>query len=122
MDIIQKIILLSILSSIVISPYAIYTSSSTLNFTVGPYTQNVTNNSITILWETSTPTSYNIVEYGENTGYTYSKRGNSNTYHHEVTIHPSFSTVYYKVISDSLESRDLEFKLATETSFRCIIW
>ena len=33
-----------------------YISLSQLGFAVGPYTQNVTNNSITILWETSTPT------------------------------------------------------------------
>ena len=48
--------------------------------------------------------------------------GMSNTSHHEVTIYPSFSSGYYRVISDSLESRDLRFKLVRERDFKCIIF
>jgi len=119
----NKLILLILLSIGIFLPYWITESSpSHLTFTVGPYTQNVTNNSITILWETSTPTRYNIVEYGENTSYGYRVVGEANTTHHEITIHPSFSSGHYKVISDSLESRDLRFKLATDSSFRYIIY
>ena len=117
-------LLLSLIIGSLFCSYLVSESTPTTNivFTVGPYTQNTTNNSITILWETSTPTRCNIVEYGENTNYSYRVIGESNTKHHEITIYPSFSSGYYRVISDNLVSRNLRFKLATSNSFRCIIF
>lgn len=93
---------------------------------VGPYTQNVTNNSITILWETDIPTNNNSVEYGENTSYGYIKYGNANACHHEIIINPSFSSGYYRVISDGIKSNEFKFNLAshcyTTKKFKCIIF
>ena len=77
---------------------------------IGPYTQNVTSISITILWETNTYTNNNRIEYGSTTNYEYIEYGKSDTYHHEITIHPTFSSGYYRVISDDIESAEFEFK------------
>jgi hypothetical protein len=95
-------------------------------FVVGPYTQNVTNTSITILWETDIPTTNNSVEYGETSGYGYVEYGASDTDHHEITIHPAFTAGHYKVVSDSVESGDFEFKLASHCystqEFKCVVY
>ena len=92
----------------------------------GPYTQNVTNTSITIVWETNIKTNNNRVEYGQTTTYGYIEYGKSDTYHHEITIHPTFSSGHYKVISDDIESDDFEFKIeryCQETgSFTCVLY
>jgi len=93
---------------------------------IGPYTQNVTNISITILWETNTYTNNNRIEYGETTDYRYIEYGKSDTYHHEITIHPTFSFGHYKVISDDIESDDFEFKLESQCQdtgmFTCVLY
>ena len=93
---------------------------------VGPYTQNVSNDSITIVWETSMPTSNNSVEYGENKSYGYIKYGLHSTNHHEITINPPFSSGHYRVISDGIKSNDFKFKLAsychTTKKFKCVIF
>jgi len=93
---------------------------------IGPYTQNVTNGSITILWETNNNTNNNRIEYGETTNYGYIEYGKSDTYHHEVTINPSFSLGHYRVISDDVESNDLEFKLESQCQdsgmFTCVLY
>ena len=93
---------------------------------VGPYTQNVNDTSITIVWETNTPTVNNSVEYGENTSYGYIEYGLSDCYHHEITINPSFLSGNYKVVSDDVESDDFEFKLASycynTQEFKCVIF
>ncbi|HHH77800.1 MAG TPA: hypothetical protein ENL18_01120, partial [Thermoplasmatales archaeon] len=78
----------------------------------GPYTQNVTENSITIVWETSIFTTNNSIEYGENESYGYIKYATGGS-HHEVTVNPPFSSGHYRVVSDGTASRDLEFKLAS---------
>ena len=93
---------------------------------VGPYTQNVTNNSITILWETDIPTTNNSVEYGENTSYGFIEYGPSGGRHHEITIYPPFTSGHYKVVSDGIESNDFEFKLASHCyitqGYKCVIF
>ena len=93
---------------------------------IGPYTQNVTNTSITILWETDTITNNNRIEYGNTTNYEHIDYGKSDTYHHEITIHPTFSSGHYRVISDNIESRDFEFKLESHCqdkgSFTCVLY
>jgi len=93
---------------------------------VGPYTQNVTNNSITIVWESSIPTINNRVKYGENTSYGYVEYGSSDTIHHEITISPPFTSGHYKVVSDGMESGDFEFRLASHCyntqEFKCVIF
>ena len=38
-------------------------SLKNVNISIGPYTQNVSNDSITIVWETDVATSINYVEY-----------------------------------------------------------
>jgi len=70
---------------------------------IGPYTQNVTNTSITILWETDTITNNNRIEYGNTTNYEHIDYGKSDTYHHEITIHPTFSSGHYRVHLDITE-------------------
>jgi hypothetical protein len=88
-----------------------------LGIVVGPYTQNVTDTSLTIIWETDNPTSDNRVEYGETSSYGYIEYGKSDTDHHEITIHPTFASGHYKVVSDSVESEDFRFKLASHPDF-----
>ncbi len=92
---------------------------------VGPYTQNVSNESITILWETNVATLNNSVLYW-NDSLEYIAYGEENTKHHEVRISPPFSHGYYKVISDGVESKAHEFKLASycysKKYFKCIIY
>jgi len=83
-----------------------------IHFVVGPYTQNMTTNSITIVWRTNISTINNSVEYGMNNFNEYAEYGQSNCTHHEITIHPSFSSGYYKVISDDLISKEFKFNLA----------
>lgn len=83
-----------------------------IHFVVGPYTQNVTTNSTTIVWRTNISTINNSVEYGMNNFNEYIEYGQSNCTHHEITIHPSFSLGYYKVISDDLISKEFKFNLA----------
>jgi len=78
----------------------------------GPYTQNVTNESITIVWETSASTTNNSVEYGKNESYGFAKYGDSG-YHHEITISPPFTSGHYRVVSDGVTSRDFKFELAS---------
>ena len=78
----------------------------------GPYTQNVTDDSITIVWETSFSATNNSVEYGENESYGHIAYAGGG-YHHEVTIHPPSSTGHYRVISDGEKSGDFEFELAS---------
>ena len=78
----------------------------------GPYTQNVTNDSITIVWETSVSTTNNSVEYGENESYGFVQYGGPG-YHHEVVITPTFSKGHYRVDSDGVKSKDFEFELAS---------
>ncbi|MEA2054625.1 MAG: metallophosphoesterase [Candidatus Thermoplasmatota archaeon] len=93
---------------------------------VGPYTQNVTNDSITIAWETNIPATNNSVEYGENTDYGCIEYGPSGGRHHEITIYPPFTSGHYKVVSDGIESNDFEFKLAghcySTQEFKCVIF
>jgi parallel beta-helix repeat protein len=92
---------------------------------VGPYTQNVTENSITILWETNIPSKNNYVLFGETTNYRQVKYGNSDCSHHEITIFPNFTYGYYKVVSDDVESIDLTFQLSSHcyitNKFKCAI-
>ncbi len=92
---------------------------------VGPYTQNVNDNSITIVWETNIPTNDNYVMFGETTDYEHVEQGESNCYHHEITITPGFSSGYFKVASNDEESNDLKFKLASHCyntqKFKCVI-
>jgi parallel beta-helix repeat protein len=93
---------------------------------VGPYTQNVDDNNVTIVWETSIPTINNRVEYGENSSYGYVEYGSSGRLHHEIMINPPFTSGHYKVISDGIESGDFEFKLASHCydtqEFKCVIF
>jgi parallel beta-helix repeat protein len=82
-----------------------------LQIDIGPYTQNVTNNSITIVWETNIPSMNNTVVYGETSSCGYTTYGITNSCHHEITIHPPFTVGWYKVVSDGIESGDFEFHL-----------
>ena len=93
---------------------------------VGPYTQNVTENAITIVWETTLPTESNSVLYGETTVYDQIAYGTSDCSHHEITINPVSSMGHYKVISDEIDSQDLQFELASHCNdtreFTCILF
>ncbi len=93
---------------------------------VGPYTQNATYDSITVVWETSTQTDNNSVEYGENSSYGYYICESSSSYHHEITISPPFTSGHYRVISDEEKSNDFEFELASNClitkQFKCVIF
>ena len=93
---------------------------------VGPYTQNVTDESITIVWETNIPTVDNYVLFDETTDYQYKVYAESNCCHHEVTIKPGFSSGYYRVSSDTLQSNDYSFHLSNQCldtgEFRCILF
>jgi len=93
---------------------------------VGPYTQNVDDNNVTIVWESSIPTINNRVKYGKNTSYGYVEYGSSGTIHHEITISPPFTSGHYKVVSDGMESGDFEFRLASHCystqEFKCVIF
>jgi len=93
---------------------------------VGPYTQNVDDNNVTIVWESSIPTINNRVKYGKNTSYRYVEYGSSGTIHHEITISPPFTSGHYKVVSDGMESGDFEFRLASHCystqEFKCVIF
>jgi predicted phosphodiesterase len=82
---------------------------------IGPYTQNVTQTSITIIWETDIPTATNLVEYGETVSYGYMKNGDAGISHHEITITCDFPMGHYKVISDNQESKDYEFSLISSS-------
>ena len=70
----------------------------------GPYTQNVSKNSITILWETNFRTTDNFIIYGNETEK-YKKLGKNNCDHHELTIFPPFSSGYYRISSDDYKSK-----------------
>ena len=87
-------------------------SFSSQEIVLGPYTQNVTDNSITVVWETSAATTNNSVEYWENESHLFVKYSPSG-YHHEVVITPTFSRGYYRVASDGVKSRAFEFELAS---------
>jgi len=91
---------------------------------IGPYTQNVTETSITIIWETDIPTDTNLVEYGKTDNYGYVKKGDSGVCHHEITISSDFSMGHYKVISDKKESKDYEFSLSSAAleQFRFVVF
>ncbi len=78
---------------------------------IGPYTQNVTDTSITIVWETNIQTFNNKVEYGETERYGYEKSGDPGVTHHEVMITSGFKSGHYKVVSDTVESNDYKFEL-----------
>lgn len=90
----------------------------------GPYTQNFTNNSITIIWETQNPTSNNYVEYGQDSNYGNIKQGLSDCLHHEISITPDFSYGHYRVVSNDIISDDYEFRLSTyfnfDNNFKCV--
>ncbi|MCD6573690.1 MAG: metallophosphoesterase, partial [Thermoplasmata archaeon] len=100
-------------------------SLKNVNISIEPYTQNVSNDSITIVWETDVATSINYVEYW-NDEQKYVAYDNTTSIHHEITISPSFSSGYYRVSSDGVKSKEYRFKLARycyETGkFRCIIY
>ncbi len=100
-------------------------SLNTTTITFGPYTQNVSNDSITIVWETSMATSINSVKYW-NGEERYTVYDNSTSTHHEIRISPPFSTGYYSVSSDDVSSNEYEFELAShcyETGeFRCVMY
>jgi hypothetical protein len=81
--------------------------------TFGPYTQNLTDENITIVWETDTDTMNNYVEYGQDKKYGYIKGGLSNCNHHEIIIKPGFSNGHYRVVSDGIISDDFEFILGS---------
>jgi hypothetical protein len=91
----------------------------------GPYTQNITEDSITIIWETNFPSTNNILQFGETKDYEFIIYDNNDSYHHEITIKPCFSSGFYKIVSDSLESEDLSFHLSSHYNstkkMKCIL-
>ena len=112
-----------LMATIFISSIGAFNSHG-VEIVVGPYTQNVTNNSITILWETSIPTGNNTIFY-RNDSVEYVLHDYSNSKHHELVISPPFNRGYYKIVSDGKESKWLEFKLASycfsKKHFKCLI-
>jgi len=85
----------------------------------GPYTQNIQEDNITIIWETYTYTSNNYVEYGMDESYGFIEGGTSDCKHHEITIYPDFNLGHYRVVSDDFISNDYKFILSsyfTETN------
>ena len=96
-----------------------------IEIVIGPYTQNVTNDSITILWETNVATENNTIFYKNDT-LQFSIHNFSNSKHHEIVITPPFNHGYYKVVSDGKESRWLPFKLASycysTKQFKCLVF
>lgn len=86
-------------------------SLKNVNISIGPYTQNVSNDSITIVWETDVATSINYVEYW-NDEQKYVAYDNTTSIHHEITISPSFSsaTIGYHLMVLKAKSIDLSLQ------------
>jgi len=102
----------ALMALILLASFPLGISPSQGEIVFGPYTQNVTNSSITIVWETDFIASNNSVEYGESESYDFVQYGGSG-YHHEIVISPTFSKGHYRVNSDGVKSKDFEFELAS---------
>ncbi|MGC9308672.1 MAG: metallophosphoesterase [Thermoplasmatota archaeon] len=114
----------ALLSLIALPSHSFSGDVTHLDIVVGPYTQNVTSDAVTILWETSSPSDDNIVEYGNNDTYGFTQTVPSGGTHHEVTIHPEMATGRYRVISDDTASHAFSFSLAPDCSsdFTAVIY
>lgn len=91
----------------------------------GPYLQNVTKNSITVMWETDTP-SDSRVDYGTSELLNLSVHKPEKVRIHEVTIdnlQPE-TKYHYRAISGKLSSTTNTFRTAIHenTPFRFIVW
>jgi hypothetical protein len=99
-------------------------STSKTETIYGPYTQNIQEDSITVIWETDTSTSNNYVEYGIDDSYGFIEEGSSDCKHHEIIIKPDFSFGHYRVISDEIISNDFKFRLGSyfteNNSLECV--
>lgn len=100
-------------------------SQSTADIIKGPYLQNVTKNSITIMWQTSAST-FGTVYYGINSPYEFSKTDNNSVKIHEITLNNLLTETRYKYIvkSDQDSSKVYSFKTAVRDSshFRFIAY
>jgi len=143
MKVTKKVVinLLVILLAFVISVSSCYAQQEPLNeeavhleeveellprfFKKGPYLQNVTQQSIVIMWETAQPADSRI-DYGLTNFYGQYVYDSKPVTIHEMRITGlSVETVYhYRISSGSLMSRDYLFKTAPnkQTPFRFAIW
>ena len=90
-----------------------------------PYLQNVKEDGITIMWETTQPAD-SKVEYGPDTTYGQVVYDSSLVKIHEVRIKglDPQTTYHYRVLSDTLVSPDATFRTAiyVSTPFRFTVW
>jgi len=98
-----------LLSLIIVSPQ--YRGVETAGIEVGPYLQNVTDTSITIMWKTGAETTSNSVEWGTSMELGNTTMGDAGGVWHEVRIEGlEPSTAYlYRVHSDNTESNIYSF-------------
>lgn len=121
---IRYVFLFCVLLSLITLPGHSFSGHVTLDIVVGPYTQNVTQDAVTIIWETSTATSDNVIEYGSDDTYGYIQPAPSDGTHHEVTLHPSMAVGRYRVVSDGVASHGFSFHLAPEctSDFTAVVY
>ncbi len=90
-----------------------------------PYLQNVREDGITIMWETTQPAD-SRVEYGPDSTYGFSVSDTAKVKIHEVRIKglDPETTYHYRVRSDTLVSADATFRTAIfpSTPFRFAVW
>lgn len=90
-----------------------FSYSSDTQLLLGPYTQHVMFNSLTVVWETTTPTINNEVMWGcsPNFGNITGEKNNFPHKFHKVIIEglTNATDYFYKVVSDSYESETYTF-------------
>ncbi len=99
------ILIISINIPAVGSEYSDFTNKY-ISIIVGPYPQNPDLDSIFIIWETSVPTSVNIVVFGLTPDLDNVVYCNDTDYFHQIELDDLVASTkyYYKVISDGIES------------------
>jgi len=94
-------------------------------FLKGPYLQNVRQDGITIMWETSSEMGTKV-EYGPDESYGYERTVSGRRTIHEVTLEglEVGSVYHYRVISDDLVSEDYTFRTAPlrDSPFRFVVY
>lgn len=110
---IHHVFLLFVVLSLPVIPGSMSSGQpAAVDITVGPYTQNVTRETVTIIWETSAATSDNAIEYGSDDTYGFTQQASSGGTHHEATLHPEVAAGRYRVVSDGVTSDGFPFQLA----------
>ncbi len=84
------------------------------DFSIQPYLQYVTKNSITIMWETTRPGN-SVVQFGESDAVSQEKKLNDMRYVHEVKIEnlKPETQYFYKVLSRDAQKKEVKSKVFT---------